>query len=194
MAIPPAPSLSSGRFGAGDGGGPGNRRADVNRLASYLSRPRFCSPSFLAGGARACRGVSILSGLLFLVASARRRRRRCRGISSSGLFLAPVTLCSGVNGEVAETCSGVFGQRRIVLRCVFWLLSPRIVRQLWVLRMVGEWIGLELSAAVSVVDGEFLSMVEEARGVSPADVISAFASSRSSMRVYTAATSKALRR
>ena len=50
-----APSLSGGWLGAGDGGGPGNRHADVHRLASYLSRPRLCSPSVLVGGARVCR-------------------------------------------------------------------------------------------------------------------------------------------
>jgi hypothetical protein len=54
-AIPPAPSLSGCRFGAGDGGGPGNRRADVYRLASYLVRPRLCSPTAIVGGARVCR-------------------------------------------------------------------------------------------------------------------------------------------
>jgi hypothetical protein len=54
-------------------------------------------------------GLSILGGLIFLAASARLRRRRHRGISSFGLFLAPVTLRSGVNEEVAEIYLGVFG-------------------------------------------------------------------------------------
>jgi hypothetical protein len=112
VTIPPAPSLSGGRLGAGDGGGPGNWRADVYRLASYLSRPRLCSPLVLAGRARVCRGVTILDGLLFLAASARRRRRRRRRTTSPGLFLAPVTFYSGVNGEVAERCTGVRAGRR----------------------------------------------------------------------------------
>jgi hypothetical protein len=129
--------------------------------------------------------LSILGGLLFLTASTRLRRRRRRGISSSSLFLALVTLRSGVNGEVMEIYLGVYGWRHIVLR---------IKRQLWVVWMVGEWIRLEFSAAASVVDDESLSMVEEARGASSANVFSAFASSRSSVRVYNTATSKALRR
>jgi hypothetical protein len=45
--------------------------------------------------------------------------------------------------------------------------------------------------AASVVNGKSLSMVKGVQGASQADVVSAFASSRSSMRVYTAATSKA---
>jgi hypothetical protein len=102
-------------------------------------------------------------------------------------------LRSSINGEVAEIYLGVFGRRHIVLRCVFWPLGLRIKRQLWVVWMVVEWIRLEFSAAASVVDGESLSMVEEARGASPANVFSAFASSCSSVRVYSAATSKALR-
>ena len=56
-AIPPVPSLSSGRLGTGDGGGPGNRRADIVRLGSYLSRLRFCSSMLLVDGARVCRGL-----------------------------------------------------------------------------------------------------------------------------------------
>ena len=43
-AIPPAPPLSGGQFGAGEGGWPGNRRADVNRLA-FIPSPRSCSPA-----------------------------------------------------------------------------------------------------------------------------------------------------
>lgn len=53
--IPPAPFLSGGRLGAREGG-PGNRRADVDRVTRYLSRVRFCSPSVTVGGARSCRG------------------------------------------------------------------------------------------------------------------------------------------
>ena len=56
-AIPPVPSLSSGRLGTGDGGGPGNCRADLVRLCSYLSRFRFCSSMLLVDGARVCRGL-----------------------------------------------------------------------------------------------------------------------------------------
>jgi hypothetical protein len=72
-AILPPPSLSVGRLGVGDGGGPGNQRVDIHRLASYLCRPRLCSLSVLVGGARVCRGVTILDGLLFLVALAKWR-------------------------------------------------------------------------------------------------------------------------
>jgi hypothetical protein len=67
-AIPPAPFLSGGRLGTGEGGGPGNRRADVDRVTRYLSRVRFCSPSVTVGGARSCHGVMLLCGSLFLVA------------------------------------------------------------------------------------------------------------------------------
>jgi hypothetical protein len=54
--IPSAPFLFGGRSGAGDGGGPENRHADVYRLVRYLSRPRLCSPSAIVGGVRVCRG------------------------------------------------------------------------------------------------------------------------------------------
>ena len=45
------------------------------------------------------------------------------------------------------------------------------------MRMVGEWIGLGFLVAASVAGDESLSMVGEARGASPADAASAFASS-----------------
>jgi hypothetical protein len=54
-AIPPAPFLSGGREGAGEGGGPGNRCADVYRLGSWLPRSRICLPSVFGGGPRSCR-------------------------------------------------------------------------------------------------------------------------------------------
>jgi hypothetical protein len=57
--------------------------------------------------------------------------------------------------------------------------------------MIGEWKRLGYLVAASVVDGESLSMVDGARGASPADAVLAFASSRSLERVSTAATSKA---
>ena len=43
--ISPAPFLSGGRYGAGEGGEPVNRRADVYRLDSFLARPSVCLPS-----------------------------------------------------------------------------------------------------------------------------------------------------
>ena len=41
-AIPPAPLLSDGRSGVGEGGGPQNRCADVYRLDVVVSRSRVC--------------------------------------------------------------------------------------------------------------------------------------------------------
>jgi hypothetical protein len=58
--------------------------------------------------------------------------------------------------------------------------------------MIREWIRLGYLAAAYVVDGKFLSMVDGARGVSPADAVSAMASSCPLVRVFTAASSKAL--
>jgi hypothetical protein len=100
---------------------------------------------------------------------------------------------SGVNGGVAEICSGVVGRRLIdlVRRCVFCLLGLRIKRQLWVMWMIGEWIRLGYLTAAFVIDGESLSMVNGAQGASPADAASTFASFRSLVRVSTVATSKA---
>ncbi|ONM02501.1 hypothetical protein ZEAMMB73_Zm00001d031244 [Zea mays] len=79
-----------------------------------------------SGACWVCRGMPVLSGLLFLASSARLRWRWCRGITSSDLFLAPVTFCSGINGEVAEILLGVFGWRLIVLTGVFWPFARRL--------------------------------------------------------------------
>ena len=50
------PFLSAGgRTGTGDGGGSGNRRADVYSLGFCYSKARVCSP-LVDGGARVCRG------------------------------------------------------------------------------------------------------------------------------------------
>jgi len=65
-AISPAPLLSGGRSGVGEGGGPRNRRADVYRLGCRFPRSRFGSPSLLGGGARsslpACVGRASSAG------------------------------------------------------------------------------------------------------------------------------------
>jgi hypothetical protein len=90
--------------------------------------------------------VTILGGLLFLAASARRRRRQRRRITSAGLFLALVTFYSGVNGEVAESYTGV-GAWSAWFR---WLFSSWMQRRLWVPRLEGEWIELKVP---SVLDG-----------------------------------------
>jgi hypothetical protein len=56
----------------------------------------------------------LLFGLIFLAASAMRKRRRCRGIISLNFFRSPTTIYSDVNGEVGETCPGVEGRRIVV--------------------------------------------------------------------------------
>ena len=48
--IPLVPSVSGGRIGTGDGGGPRNRRAAVNRLDSIVSRSSFFLADVAAGG------------------------------------------------------------------------------------------------------------------------------------------------
>ena len=65
-------------------------------------------PSVVVGEARLCRGV-VLCGMVFLAASARRWRRRRRGIKSPGFFLAPVVPCSSFTGEVVEIHVGAYG-------------------------------------------------------------------------------------
>jgi hypothetical protein len=50
-------------------------------------------------------------------------------------------------------------------------------KQPWVMRKIGKWIRLNGPAAASVADGELLSMVNGARGVSPTDAASTMASS-----------------
>ena len=66
--------------------------------------------------------------------SARRWRRRRWRISSRGLFLAPVTLYSGVGDEVGEFCTGVCGER-VVVRRVRWPFAhwwiQDLLRVLW---------------------------------------------------------------
>jgi hypothetical protein len=51
------------------------------------------------------------AGLVFLAASAMRKRQCCRGIISPSFFRSPMAIYSDVNGEVGETCPGVEGQR-----------------------------------------------------------------------------------
>jgi len=62
----------------------------------------------VVGEARLCRGV-VLCGMVFLAASARRWRRRRRGIKSPGFFLAPVVPRSSFTGEVVEIRVGASG-------------------------------------------------------------------------------------
>ena len=78
--IPPVPSVSGGRIGDGDGDGPRNRRAAVNRLDSIVSRSSFTSPALLRVEERApgvamrplCRRIRLpaavlVGGLMFLL-------------------------------------------------------------------------------------------------------------------------------
>jgi hypothetical protein len=66
----------------------------------------------LVGGV--ARRAWLLSGLVFLVASAMRKRRRCRGIISPSFFRSPVAIYSDVNREAGETCPGVEGRHIVV--------------------------------------------------------------------------------
>jgi hypothetical protein len=50
-------------------------------------------------------------------------------------------------------------------------------KQPWFMRKIGKWIRLDGLAAASVADGELLSIVNGARGVSPTDAASTMASS-----------------
>ena len=89
-------------------------------------------------------------------------------------------------------CTGVCRRRLVVLSDGGWIRPcawSRVLRQLRVLWLAGEWIDLDFPAAR--VDGEVRSMVGGARGVSPADVLSSAFLSRPSRRVATAAPFKA---
>ena len=178
-AIPPAPSLSDGWLGAGDGGGPRNRCADVHRLASYLSRPRLCSPSVLVGGARVCRRGDNPRRLAFPggVGEAERRRRRRRRITSPGLFLAPVTFYSGVNGEVAKSCAGVGAGRRGSGRSFLHECRGGCGYRGWKVSGSSSRSPRRRTAA----DGELRSRVREAWGASPTDGFAAMASSTAAL-------------
>jgi hypothetical protein len=59
-------------------------------------------------------GAMLHCGLLLVAASSRRRRRRRTGIRFPGLFLAPTTSYSGVNGEAVEYCIGVRGWHLVI--------------------------------------------------------------------------------
>ncbi|CAN6315810.1 unnamed protein product, partial [Urochloa humidicola] len=86
-AIPPAPFGSGGCAATGDGGEPGNRRADVYRVVCFQSTSRVCSPS-TGGGAR-IPGSGGRWGLLrrqikyLCSGSSERRRGRVEGSSGS---------------------------------------------------------------------------------------------------------------
>jgi len=58
LAISLVPFLSGCCFGAGEGGGPGIRWADVYRVGSLASTPTFCSPSMVMVELR-CSGVAV---------------------------------------------------------------------------------------------------------------------------------------
>jgi hypothetical protein len=60
------------------------------------------------------RGAWLLYNFIFLVASAMRKRRRCRGIISPSFFRSPMAIYSDVNREVGETCPGVEGRHIVV--------------------------------------------------------------------------------
>jgi hypothetical protein len=60
------------------------------------------------------RGAWLLCGLVFLVASAMWKQRRCRGIISPSFFRSPMAIYSDVNGKAGETCPGVEGRHIIV--------------------------------------------------------------------------------
>ena len=92
---------------------------------------------------------------------------------------------SGFTGSCTGVCVGwclVVSMRRCRRR-----VSSRMQRQLRALRQDGEWIELEIPSAL--VDGKLRSMVEGARGASPADVLSTTTSTR--LRVSIAARFKA---
>jgi hypothetical protein len=59
-------------------------------------------------------GAWLLCGLVFLVVSAMRKRRRCRAIISPSFFRSPMAIYSHINGEAGETCLGVKGRHVIV--------------------------------------------------------------------------------
>jgi hypothetical protein len=59
-------------------------------------------------------GAWLLCGLVFLAATAMRKRRRYRGIISPSFFGSPMAIYSDVNGEARETCPGVESRRIVV--------------------------------------------------------------------------------
>ncbi|CAN6331998.1 unnamed protein product [Urochloa humidicola] len=116
-AIPPTSSISGRRSGAGDGGGPGNRRADVHRLGRSRSclptgvvgearvRSRVCLSAGVAGGAWCCRGGFPL-WLAFRGGVVEATAATACGIMLR-LLLAPMVLLSGAIGEFGSFCLGV---------------------------------------------------------------------------------------
>jgi hypothetical protein len=75
------------------------------------------------------RGAWLLCGLVFLVASAMRKRWRCRGIISPSFFRSPMVIYSDVNGEAVETCL-VEGRCIINIFRVVMLLTLLISRKM----------------------------------------------------------------
>jgi hypothetical protein len=59
-------------------------------------------------------GAWLLCGLVFLAASAMRKRQRCRRIISPSFFCSPMAIYSDVNGEAVETSLGVEDRRIVV--------------------------------------------------------------------------------
>jgi hypothetical protein len=59
-------------------------------------------------------GAWLLCNLVFLVASAMRKRRCCSGIISPSFFRSPMVIYSNVNEEAGETCPGVEGRHIVV--------------------------------------------------------------------------------
>jgi hypothetical protein len=141
-------------------------------------------------------GVMLHCGLLLVAASSRRRRRRRTGIRFPGLFLAPMTSYSGVNGEAVEYCIGVRGRHLFISSrwCGCCPFSSQMRRWLWVLRMEAGWIWLDLPSATQVVDGVPGSRSWKSWGVALVDGRPATAPSRLQGRVSTSTPLKANRR
>lgn len=143
--------VSGGQFGAaGEEGWSRNHRTNIDRLASYLSRPRVGSPAVGVGGARVLPRGSSSAALLF---GWRRQAMTMAALENN--FSRPLPR-PNVIGVVGESCTWVNGQCFIfVIRwCRCWSFSSRVRYRLWVMWTLAGWIWLSLLSATDVINGE----------------------------------------
>jgi hypothetical protein len=113
--ILPCPSLPAGGKGSG---GPAFNGSSPNRVHLGLG---FACCRYLTVELGFAGGAWLLCSLVFLAASAKRKRRHCREIISPSFFRSPMAIFSDANREAWETCIGVRGRRIVVFFRWCWL-------------------------------------------------------------------------